>query len=105
MYAIIKDGGRQYRVEEGQELEIDYRKDVSAGDSITFDSVLAVSGDSGLQLGKPTVSGAAVSAEVVGVSQGKKIFVQKFRRRKNSRRRTGHRQLYTQVKINSISAG
>jgi large subunit ribosomal protein L21 len=103
MYAIIADSGRQYRVEEGQELDVDYR-DVAKGDEITFDTVLAVSGDEGLKLGTPSVDGASVSASVVGVQQGNKIFVRKLRRRKNSRRRTGHRQLYTRVKISKIEA-
>jgi large subunit ribosomal protein L21 len=104
MYAIIADGGRQYKVEQGQELEIDYR-DASKGDELTFDQVLAVSGGEGLKLGKPTVAGATVTAEVIGPTKGDKIFVQKIRRRKNSRRRTGHRQLYTKVRVSAISAG
>lgn len=101
MYAIIVVGGRQFKVEEGQELDIDYR-DASKGDELTFDRVLAVSGDDGLQLGKPTVEGASVTAAVVAVRQGDKLTVQKFRRRKNSRRKTGHRQLYTRVQISKI---
>jgi large subunit ribosomal protein L21 len=101
MYAIIADGGRQYKVTEGQELEIDYR-DVASGEELTFDQVLAVSGDDGLILGKPQVAGASVTAEVLGPSKGDKIFVQKIRRRKTYRRRTGHRQLYTKVKISKI---
>jgi large subunit ribosomal protein L21 len=103
MYAIILDGKRQLKVKEGDELEIDYR-DLSAGESVTFDKVLAVAGDSGLQMGNP-LAGASVTAEVVGSSQGPKLVVQKFRRRKNSRRKTGHRQVHTRVKINKISAG
>lgn len=103
MYAIIADGGRQYRVEEGQELEVDYRE--TSSDTLTFDRVLAVSGDDGLKLGKPTVDGASVTAEVIGPVKGEKLFVQKLRRRKNSRRRTGHRQIHTKVRISSISAG
>ena len=102
MYAIIQDGGRQYRVEEGQELDLDYR-DVSTGDEVTFDRVLAVSSDGNTQLGKPTVDGVSVTATVVGVKLGEKISVQKLRRRKNSRRRTGHRQVYTTVKISKIA--
>jgi large subunit ribosomal protein L21 len=101
MYAIIADGGRQYRVEEGQELDVDYR-DVAMGDAITFDNVLAISGDDGVKLGTPALDGVTVSASVVGVQQGEKLHVRKLRRRKNSRRRTGHRQLYTRVKIDKI---
>jgi len=101
MYAIIKDGGRQYKVEEGQELEIDYR-DLPKGNEVKFEEVLAVSGGDGLQLGSPSVEGASVTAEVLGVAFGKKLTIQKLRRRKNSRRRTGHRQIYTKVRINKI---
>jgi large subunit ribosomal protein L21 len=101
MYAIITDGGRQYRVEEGQELDVDYR-DVAKGSSMTFDRVLAVSGSDGLKLGQPTVKGAVVSAEVLGIDLGEKISIQKFRRRKNFRRRTGHRQMFTRIKISKI---
>jgi large subunit ribosomal protein L21 len=104
MYAIICDGGRQYKVTEGLLLDIDYREAAESGDAIEFDHVLAVGGDSGLKLGQPTVSGAKVSAEVVGLEQGKKLFVQKFRRRKNYDVRTGHRQKYTRILIKSIQA-
>ena len=101
MYAIIEDGGRQYKVEEGQQLAIDYR-DVAKGEKIEFGKVLAISDDSGLRTGKPTVDGASVSAEVLGVKLDKKLTVQKLRRRKNSRRKTGHRQMNTMVKIEKI---
>lgn len=102
MYAIIADGGRQYKVEEGQTLEVDLRS-ANPGDSITFDRVLAVSDDSGFRLGQPEVSGASVSAKVLDNTKGDKIYVQKFRRRKNSKRRTGHRQKYTRVRIEKIA--
>ncbi len=103
MYAIIIDGGRQYKVTEGQELVIDYR-DASSGDALAFDQVVAFSNGDDLQLGSPTLGGAKVTAKVLGVTQGPKLVVQKFRRRQNSRRKTGHRQLYTKVQIESISA-
>ena len=105
MYAIISDGGRQYRVEEGQELDIDYRNATKKGDEISFESVLAVSTGEDMQVGAPTIDGASVTAEVVGIAQGPKLIVQKFRRRKNSRQRTGHRQMYTKVRISKIAAG
>ncbi len=108
MYAIIRHDGRQYKVEEGQELTIDYREG-SAGDEISFGEVLCVSSGGGegedkpdVKLGTPLLDGASVTAEVLAVEQGPKIVVQKFRRRKNSRRRTGHRQMYTKVRINKI---
>ena len=103
MYAIITDGGHQYKVEEGQELAIDFR-DISAGDKLTFDRVLAVSDDQGdLKIGAPTLAGAQVEAEVLGAEKGEKLVVQKLRRRKNSRRKTGHRSVYTRVRIAKIS--
>ena len=108
-YAIVVDGGRQYRVMAGQELEIDFRHQddgspLPAGSEVVFDEVLAVSKSGTLTLGKPKVKGASVKAEVVGLVQGEKIYVQKFKRRKNYRRRTGHRSLATKVRIASISA-
>jgi large subunit ribosomal protein L21 len=104
MYAIIADGGRQYKVEEGQELEIDFR-DLPQGGQLTFDKVLAISGEAGPRVGTPTVAGASVTAEVLGAEVGDKIYIQKLRRRKNYRRRTGHRQTFTRVKISKINAG
>ena len=104
MYAIIEDGSRQLKVEEGQELDIDYR-DLPAGEAITFDRVLAVRDDAGLNIGRPALTGASVTAKVVSLVQGPKLVVQKFRRRKNFRRRTGHRQLHTRVVIEKITVG
>ena len=102
MYAIIKHGTRQYRVEEGQEIEIDYRE-AAAGDEVKFEQVLAAGQGSDLKFGAPFLSGASVSANVVGTVQGPKLVVQKVRRRKNSRRKTGHRQIYTKVRIGAIA--
>ena len=103
MYAIIVDGGRQYRVEPGMEVDVDYR-DIPQGENVTFEKVLAISGNDGMTLGSPTVAGATVTASVVGPTLDKKIYIQKFRRRKNSRTRTGHRQIHTRVKIEKIAA-
>ena len=102
MYAIISDGGRQYKVTEGLLLDIDFRESAETGESLDFDRVLAIGGDAGLKLGQPTLDGAVVKAEVVGLEQGKKVFIQKFSRRKNYDARTGHRQKYTRVLIKSI---
>ena len=102
MYAIIVDGGKQYKVKEGQELAIDYREG-NAGDKLTFDRVLALGEGAGLKVGGPNVAGASVAAEVVGTVQGEKLVVQKFRKRKNSKRRTGHRQIHSVVKIGKIT--
>ena len=103
MYAIISDGGRQLKVTQDEELVIDYR-DVPAGEQVTFDRVLAVSDGAGdLKLGSPLVTGASVVAEVLGPEKGLKLVVQKFRKRKTFRKRTGHRSLYTRVRISSIT--
>lgn len=102
MYAIIVDGGRQYKVEEGQVLAVDLRE-AREGESVTFDRVLAVGSGADLKLGAPTVDGASVTAEVLGTAKGPKIEVQKLRRRKNSRRHTGHRKSFTRVKISKIA--
>jgi len=103
MYAIIEDGGRQYKVEEGQQLEVDYR-DLPAGEPLSFQRVLAYRDESGLRIGRPALDSVTVTAEVLGVGQGPKLVVQKMRRRKNVRRRTGHRQLFTRVQIKQIAA-
>ncbi len=102
MYAVFRDGGRQYKVEAGQVIEVDFR-DLPAGEEIRFDQVLCTGGNGDSKLGTPLLSGALVRAEVLGPVKGPKLVVQKFRRRKNSRRKTGHRQLLTRVKISAIS--
>lgn len=104
MYAIISDGGRQLKVEEGQELDVDYR-DLSVGDVVTFDRVLAYRDDESLKVGQPILEGASVTGEVLSVVQGPKLVIQKARRRKTYRRKTGHRQMYTRVKISRITVG
>ncbi len=111
MYAIIEDGGRQYKVEPGQLLDIDYRVDAmpfaaeggeASPQQIRFTRVLAVRDENGLRMGKPNLEGAEVTADVLETTTGPKIYVQKFRRRKNCRRRRGHRQIYLRVKIADI---
>ena len=102
MYAIIAADGRQYKVEEGQEIQVDLRE-AKEGEKVTFDQVLLVSDGGNVKVGQPTVAGASVTAEVLGQEMGDKIYVQKIRRRKNYRRRTGHRQMYTRVRIDAIA--
>lgn len=102
MYAIIADGGRQYKVEEGQTLDIDFRE-VEDGSELVFDRVLAISDGEKMNLGQPTVSGATVTANVVKEVKGDKVYPQLFRRRKNVRKRTGHRQKYIRVVISKIA--
>ena len=103
MYAVIAADGRQYKVQTGDVIQIDLREGANPGDAVTFDKVLLVSGSAGVQVGQPAVAGASVAAEVVSQDQGEKIYIQKMRRRKNFRKRTGHRQNYTRVKIGAIT--
>ncbi len=103
MYAIIATDGRQYKIEEGQEIQVDLRE-AKDGDKVTFDRVLFVGGGGSVKVGQPTVAGASVTAVVLGQEMGDKIYIQKIRRRKNFRRRTGHRQMYTRVRIDSIAS-
>ena len=103
MYAIISDGNRQYRVQQGDELLVDYR-DAPPGGELTFDKVLAIGGDGDTKLGLPLVQGASVTAEVLGPEQGEKLIIQKMRRRKNFRKKTGFRPMFTRVRIAAITA-
>jgi len=102
MYAVIKTGGKQYRVTEGQRLRVE-RLPGNPGDALSFNEVLMVSGDSP-KIGLPLVSGASVTAQIIGQDRAKKIIVFKLRRRKNYRRKQGHRQPYTELKITGIKA-
>ena len=102
MYAVIKSGGKQYRVLAGQNLRVE-KLPGAAGDKVVFGEVLLVGGDA-LKIGQPTVAGAKVEATILAQDRGKKIIVFKFRRRKNYRRKAGHRQAYTELKIETISA-
>ena len=104
MYAVFKDHGRQFRASEGDELELDLDSSVSVGDSVTISDVLCCGSDDGVKVGAPFVDGASVTVEVIGKSRGPKLVIQKLRRRKNSRRKTGHRQWYNRVRVTKISA-
>ncbi|HVK64504.1 MAG TPA: 50S ribosomal protein L21 [Polyangium sp.] len=102
MYAVIKTGGKQYRVSEGQVLRVE-KLSGNAGDKVTFNEVLLVGGEA-TKIGQPLVAGAKVEAQINAQDRGKKVVIFKFRRRKNYRRKTGHRQPYTELKITGISA-
>ncbi|MGL4593711.1 MAG: 50S ribosomal protein L21 [Thermoguttaceae bacterium] len=102
MYAIIKDGGRQHKVEVDKKLLINYRGELEPGTVIELNDVLAIGTDEETKIGQPTLAGAKVVAEVVSIGKGPKLIIAKFRRRKNSKRKTGHRQIYTLIKINEI---
>ena len=104
MFAIIEDGSRQYRVETGDQLRVDYRAGSEAGQTLSFDRILLANGGGDSMIGAPVIEGALVEAEIVEPEfKGKKLEVQKLRRRKNSRTHTGHRQKYTTVRVTSIN--
>lgn len=103
MYAIFTTGGKQYRVSQGDVLDIE-KLDVVEGTSIDFENVLMVSNDDAVQIGSPYVSGGKVTATVTEQGRGKKVEIIKFRRRKHHQKRTGHRQYITKVEITAISA-
>ena len=102
MFAVIKTGGKQYRVAAADVIEIATLAG-NPGDAVTFDEVLMVTGGDGVQVGAPTVAGASVAATVVEHTRGPKVIAFKKRRRKNSRRKRGHRQDLTLVRITGIN--
>ncbi len=104
MYAIFKALGKQFRAEKGQTLQLPLM-DKEPGDKITFDEVLLSSDGDTIKAGAPFVKGASVEAEVIGQVKGDKLYIFKFKRRKNYRRKTGHRQKYTEVRITDVKAG
>ena len=101
MYAVLETGSKQYRVTAGDTLEIELL-DTDAGQPVTFDRVLLVNNDGQLTVGKPTVAGASIVADVVEHKRGEKLIVWKMKRRKGYRRKLGHRQELTVVKIKEI---
>ena len=101
MYAIIKSGGKQYRVEPGVVVALE-RLPGEVGSQVELDQVLLVSDGSTIKVGQPTVSGAKVISQIVAHTRGKKIDVFKFKRRKKYRRKTGHRQNLTEVRVAEI---
>ena len=102
MYAIIEDGSHQFRVSEGDRIRVDHR-DGKAGDELVFPKVLLISGgESGPTIGAPLIDGARVVGKIVNQFRAKKIIIQKFRKRKNVRRRNGHRQPFTMVQITTL---
>lgn len=102
MYAIIETGGKQIKVQEGQEIYIE-KLDAEVGETVSFNNVLLVGGES-VQVGAPFVEGATVTAKVEKVGRAKKILVYKYKAKKNYRRKQGHRQPYTKVVIEKINA-
>ncbi len=103
MYAVIKTGGKQYRVEEGEFLRVE-KLDAEAGDKVELAEVLMLVDGDDVQIGAPVIEGAVVNATVREQGRGEKVKIIKFRRRKHYRRQAGHRQSYTEILIDSISA-
>ncbi|MCK5127411.1 MAG: 50S ribosomal protein L21 [candidate division Zixibacteria bacterium] len=103
MYAVIETGGTQFRVEEGVQVKVPLM-DGSAGDKVSIDKVLLISGDKESQIGKPYLDNANVEAELIGHGKDDKVIVYKFKRRTKYRRSNGHRQQFTELKITKINA-
>ena len=104
MYAVIRTGGKQYKVAEGETLKVE-RLDGAEGDVIEIEDVLLIGDGDDIKVGAPTVSGAKVSATIKSHGRGEKIRVVNFRRRQGYKREQGHRQSYTELLIGSIAAG
>ena len=102
MYAVIRTGGKQYRVSEGDTLRVE-KLPGDVGDALKFDEVLMLGGEK-VSIGAPLVKGASVAAQITAQGRDKKIIVFKIRRRKNYRRKNGHRQPFTELKVTGISA-
>jgi large subunit ribosomal protein L21 len=102
MYAVIKTGGKQYRVAQGDRLRVE-KLPGNVGDTVTLGEVLLVGEGEGVKIGQPVVSGAKVQARITAQDRGPKITIFKFRRRKNYRRKTGHRQPFTALEITGIT--
>lgn len=104
MYAVVDDRNQQYRVQPGDRIQIHLRAGVAEGDTVTFDKVCLVGGEGAGKIGTPFVAGASVTGKVVrDLLKGPKVTIGKYKRRKNSRRRTGFRAKYTVVQIESIN--
>ena len=101
MYAVFKTGGKQYRVSEGETLKIE-KLEVEPGKKVTFNEVLMIADGENVQLGSPLVEKASVEAKVISQGKGKKVNILKFKRRKNSMKQQGHRQLLTEIQIGKI---
>ncbi len=102
MFAILKTGGKEYRVSKGDVIRVE-KLDGNVGDQVTLKDVLMVSGEGQVQLGAPVLSNAVITGEIVREAKGKKVLTYKMKKRKNYRRMKGHRQTYTYLKVNEIN--
>ncbi|MGR6835379.1 50S ribosomal protein L21 [Syntrophomonas erecta] len=101
MYAVIKTGGKQYKVNEGSVLKVE-KLDVQPGETVTLDQVLMIADENGVRVGDPVLSNARVTAEVLEQGKNKKIIVFKYKKRKKYRRKYGHRQPFTRIRVQKI---
>lgn len=102
MYAVVKTGGKQYKVAEGQYLKVE-KLDGNEGDSVELDQVLMIADGDKLKIGSPMIDGGKVTARIKSHGRGKKIEIMKFHRRKHHQKKTGHRQYYTEIEITAIN--
>ena len=102
VFAIITTGGKQYKVNAGDVIYVE-KLDAQVNETVTFGEVLAVSNDNGFTVGNPYVAGASVTAKVIAAGKGKKIYVMKYKAKKNEKKKIGHRQPYTKVQIEAIN--
>ena len=105
MYAIVEINGQQFKVEEGKKIFVNHIREAEEGQTVEFDKVLLVDNEGAITVGTPTVEGAKVVCEVINpLVKGEKVIVFKMKRRKDSRKKNGHRQQYTEVEIKSVNA-
>lgn len=103
MYAVIKTGGQQFKVEQGTTLKVE-KLEIEAGKKVTFEDILMVADGDKIKIGAPLVAKASVEAKVISQGKGKKVHILKFRRRKHSMKQQGHRQLFTEIEITKINS-
>ena len=102
MYAVVKTGGKQYRVTQDEYLKVE-KLEGNEGDTIELDQVLMIADGDKLKIGSPMLDGGKVTATILSHGRGKKVEIMKFRRRKHHQKRTGHRQSYTEIKVTAIN--
>ncbi len=104
MYAVVKTGGKEYRISQGDLIRVE-KMEGKVGDQVTMKDILMVSHEGQVQVGNPLLANAVITGEIVQQVKGKKVLIYKMKRRKNYRRTKGHRQTYTYIRVNEISLG
>ena len=102
MFAVVQIGGKQYKIQEGDIIFVE-KLNVAEGENVVFNDVFAISQDNDFKIGAPTISGASVSANVLKQGKGKKMYVMRYKPKKNQKRKLGHRQPYTKIQITTIT--